>query len=421
MALIDFEDLLKNTMGLDAASIGSASVERAVRLRMDVLGLRANSYWQHVCGSPGELQELIEAVVVPETWFFRAPEAFAALVRLVAREWRPSAPSSMLRVLSIPCSTGEEPYSIVMSLLDAGFPRHWLHVDAVDISAHALARAARGVYGANSFRGVELGFRERYFRRTAKGYTPADWLRGIVNFRDGNLASPGFSAGEEPYDVIFCRNLLIYFDCSTQERSMKTLARLLTPRGLLFVGPAEAYLASRNGFAAVDRGMSFAFCKTGAMHANSLHSHPTPAGRRAQEGLTPRRAPNINVVSVPAPAPDGPRVDKLEIARKLADAGRLEEAAAWCERNLREQGPSSETYYLLGLVRDAVGDRDGATTFYRKAVYLEPEHVEGLMQLALANQTQGDTAAAERLRQRARRVEERPKEAPRDRQEKSGI
>jgi chemotaxis protein methyltransferase WspC len=80
------------------------------------------------------------------------------------------------------------------------------------------------------------------------------------------------------------------------------------------------------------------------------------------------------------------------------------------ENRVYGQGPSSETYYLLGLVRDAIGDRDGAAAFYRKVIYLEPEHVEALMHLALMTETEGDTAAAERLRERARRVEKSAKE-----------
>jgi chemotaxis protein methyltransferase WspC len=110
------------------------------------------------------------------------------------------------------------------------------------------------------------------------------------------------------------------------------------------------------------------------------------------------------------PAPSKPTRVDLETARRMADAGQLEETAAWCKTNLLEQGPSPETYYLLGLVRDAIGDRAGAAEFYRKAIYLEPDHVEGLMHLALATEKQGDIAAAERLRERARRVERRTRE-----------
>src|SRR5690348_15630053 len=121
MAPVDFESLLKNAMGLDTASIGSSCIERAVRHRMATIGLKqTDDYWQEVRRSKYELQELIEAVVVPETWFFRDREAFSALVRLVSEEWRPAHPARVLRLLSAPCSTGEEPYSMVMSLLDGG-------------------------------------------------------------------------------------------------------------------------------------------------------------------------------------------------------------------------------------------------------------------------------------------------------------
>ena len=92
MAQVDFENLLKNAMGLDAPSIGSAAIERAVRLRMATLGVKqTDDYRQQLRSSADELQELIEAVVVPETWFFRDREAFATLVRLVTEEWRPAS------------------------------------------------------------------------------------------------------------------------------------------------------------------------------------------------------------------------------------------------------------------------------------------------------------------------------------------
>ena len=156
MAPIDFEKVLKQAMGLDAVSIGSTTIERAVRVRMADLGLgRREDYWQQLHDSTDELQELIETVVVPETWFFRDREAFGALVRLVTEEWLPAHPAGILRLLSVPCSTGEEPYSIVMALLDGGVSLERFQVDAVDISARALAQARRGVYGMNSFRGAE--------------------------------------------------------------------------------------------------------------------------------------------------------------------------------------------------------------------------------------------------------------------------
>src|ERR1700686_360801 len=223
MANLDFGTLLKETMGLDPASVGSSTIERAVRLRMAGAGIgRLEDYWQQVRSSKDELQELVEAVVVPETWFFRDREAFAVLVRLATEEWLPTHGTAALRALSVPCSTGEEPYSMVMALLEGGFSREWIQVDAVDISSRALARAKLGEYGPNSFRGEDLDFRTRYFRQTARGYSVAKWLSDMVTFRQGNLLSAELNFGQEPYDVIFCRNLLIYFDGPTQERIMRT-------------------------------------------------------------------------------------------------------------------------------------------------------------------------------------------------------
>src|ERR1700733_8174949 len=217
MVEYDFENLLKETMGLDSASVGSATIENSVRLRMYSLGCKQREeYWKRLHTSDDELQELIEAVVLPETWFFRDRDAFASLARLISEEWLPNHPTAVLRLLSGPCCTGEEPYSMVMALLDAGVSRDRFQIDAVDISVRALARARSGVYGMNSFRGDDLTFRDRYFERTPNGYCLPKSIREMVGFHYGNLLSSDFRAGSALYDIIFCRNVLIYFDRNTQ-------------------------------------------------------------------------------------------------------------------------------------------------------------------------------------------------------------
>src|ERR1035437_6136784 len=147
-----FEHLLRKTIGLDAESIGSTSIQRAVRLRMRGLGLRRLEDCEQLLErSRAEWNELVESVIVTETWFFRDPALLAAFVRLVLEEWLPAHPAAPVRVLSLPCASGEEPYSLAMVLLDASVAPERFQIDAIDISARALAHAARGIYGRNSF------------------------------------------------------------------------------------------------------------------------------------------------------------------------------------------------------------------------------------------------------------------------------
>lgn len=413
MDVAPFEQLLKQAMGLDAASIGSAVVRRAVQERLAACQLPdAQAYLERLGSSAHELQELIEAVVVPETWFFRDPASFAALARLVGEDGRAAQGPMDLRLLSVPCATGEEPYSMAMALLDAGFPESALRIDAVDISTRALARAQRAVYGRNSFRGSDLAFRDRYFAETAGGHSPVDAVRRPVRFRHGNLLD-GLMAEAELYDVIFCRNVLIYFDRATQDRAIAVLKRLLKPRGWLFVGPSETALLSDHGFISAKLPLAFAFHKgpaaagdakmLRAVHApDTAVRRPTPVvAAPFPSAARPRLVPTP--VAKPRPVATAEAPTGIDRARRLADQGHLAEAAAHCEAHLRQHGPSSEVFHLLGLVRDASGNAEDAAEQYRKALYLEPDHHEALIHLALLLRKRGDEAGAQRLQRRASR------------------
>ncbi len=405
MPLSDIEQLLWRSMGLDSASVGTSTVERAVYERLRYCGLpTVDAYWEHLRDSASELQELIEAVVVQETWFFRDEESFGALGRLVVEILRDRL-TDVLRFLSVPCSTGEEPYSMAMALRDAGLPNRQMTIDAVDISARALAYARRGIYGRNSFRSQNLAFKERYFHPVSEGYAVADWMSEVVTFHQGNLVSGQFPFPITPYDVIYCRNLLIYFDRSTQERVMQTLHSLLAPAGILFVGHAEAFLAASSGFTAVSAA-SFAFRKSPAKTPKTTGQ----AMRRTQvhKQSVPAVLPRIKLDTPRALEPVQTALLNLAAAQRLADQGKLQEAGRCCERILSQQGPSADIYHLLGVVRDADGKRDLAAECYRRAVYLDPNHVEALTHLALLSDIEGDSTAAQRLRVRAQRAGARP-------------
>jgi chemotaxis protein methyltransferase WspC len=412
MSLPQIIALLRETIGLDVASVGISLVERAVKRRVGANDLRdISQYATLLQRSEPELQSLVEAVVIPETFFFRYAESFDALRKIVEQQF--FFGTQKMRALSIPCSTGEEPYSIAMTLLDAGLSNERFQIDAIDINEHLLDIARKGQFGSNSFRGSELKFRNQYFHQTNAGFRLCERVRQSVTFEQGNLLEERFRSGGEPYDFIFCRNLLIYFYTEAQSQALENLRPLLTADGLLFVGSAETGLLTQHRFSSVKLPMAFAFRKT-----ESVTSDRPRKVKQAKVG-SPARAHRNEAFRKPhLPIPERAvaetvkhqnKFGDLAFAEQLADKGQLGAAAEICEFSLREQGPSARAFHLLGLIRDSAGDQHQASEFYRKALYLEPDHYDVLIHLALLKEKSGDVIAATALKNRADRVLERTK------------
>jgi chemotaxis protein methyltransferase WspC len=408
-----FFDFLKETIGLDVTSVGPAIIERAVRQRSIVSqAVSADEYWRTLQGSRDEQQALIEAVIVPETWFFRYPESFATLAKLASKRLSEINNLRALRILSLPCSTGEEPYSIAMALLDAGLKPHQFKVDGMDVSPLSVDKARRALYGKNSFRGDDIAYRDRHFTAVGDGYRLDPRVEEQVRLQVANLLDPGLLAGEPPFDFVFCRNLLIYFDQPTQKQVFEVLKRLTHVDGVLFIGPAEGSLLGRLGMRSIGIAQSFAFSRQATPDPEPLPAFvpaplPVPQPLRKPAPAPVRSRPFASVVPLPsAPKTSGSDTTVLlaNIAA-LANAGKSAEARAACESYLRSHEPAAQVFYWLGLLSDVAGNVLEAQGFYRKALYLEPQHPDALMHLAALLQAQGDSAGARRLQERAARSE----------------
>ncbi|MFJ4195903.1 CheR family methyltransferase [Pseudomonas sp. NPDC089534] len=406
---------LKERIGLDVASVGPAIIERAVRQRITLSqSATAEEYWQILQGSRDEQQALIEAVIVPETWFFRYPESFATLGKLARKRLGELNGMRALRILSLPCSTGEEPYSIAMALLDAGLKPHQFKVDGMDVSPMSVEKARRALYGKNSFRGQDLAFRDRHFSAEQDGYRVNDPVREQVRWQTGNVLDPALLAGEPTFDFVFCRNLLIYFDQPTQRLVFELLKRLTHVDGVLFIGPAEGSLLGRLGMRSIGIPQSFAFSRQDDPQPEPLpakFAHPLPAPLpvrqpiRSAPAAPVRQRPFAPVTPLPVAGKGVPSDASALLAdiAGLANEGKSAEARAACERYLRTHEPVAQVFYWLGLLSDVAGNALEAQGHYRKALYLEPQHPEALMHLAALLQAQGDGAGARRLQERAAR------------------
>ncbi len=406
-----FFDFLKERIGLDVTSVGPAIIERAVRQRTTLSqAAHADEYWQLLQGSRDEQQALIEAVIVPETWFFRYPESFATLGKLARQRLAELNNMRALRILSLPCSTGEEPYSIAMALLDAGIKPHQFKVDGMDVSPLSVDKARRALYGKNSFRGQDLDYRDRHFSAEQDGHRVNETVREQVRLQVGNVLDPTLLATEPAFDFVFCRNLLIYFDQPTQQQVFEVLKRLTHVDGVLFIGPAEGSLLGRLGMRSIGIAQSFAF---------SRQSHPQPEPMPISKPValpvsqpirsTPPPPVRNRPFAAPTPLPVTSKSANPDAATllaniaALANEGKSAEARAACDQYLRSHEPVAQVFYWLGLLSDVAGLTLEAQGFYRKALYLEPQHPEALMHLAALLQAQGDSVGARRLQERAAR------------------
>ena len=414
-AIERIEAMLYDTIGLDPTTVGSSLVERAVNRRMLATGEASSAtYASRLATERQELQELVEEVVIPETYFFREPEALDAIAQRVARQPR-TAP---LRILSAPCSTGEEPYSIAMTLLEAGIPASAFAIDAVDVSREAVRRARAAVYRKNAFRGTTSGL--GFFDVVGEEHRLQARVRQLVKVTQANLLDAGFDPPHASYDIIFCRNLLIYFDTATQARVLEALTRVLVPGGLLVVGAADTFAVRRAGFtplAGAER--AFLFVRASEVETETA---PIEAPRKAKRStratravrgdtrthLVPRPAKRTMRAEAASPpvssAEPGPPAGVAAIVT-LANAGRFDDAIRLAESALALDSENAELHALAGMMHSARRDDTRAEQSYRRALYIDPQNADALAHLAVLVEHRGDTVAASRLRARAQRTD----------------
>jgi chemotaxis protein methyltransferase CheR len=186
-----------------------------------------------------EWSDLASALSNNETYFFRERAQLKALADGIVDEFL--GRSTRVRLWSAACSSGEEAYSLAMTLLESGkLLDSQLSIRATDISTRVLEIAERGFYRALSFRATEPAMIERWFHPQGDGFVIDDRIKRLVGFGRLNLLDAPRIAGEGPFDAIFCRNVLIYFDKPTQKRVVESFAKALRPGGYLFLGHAES-------------------------------------------------------------------------------------------------------------------------------------------------------------------------------------
>ena len=233
-----------------------ALVTARVGKRMRELGLKDDrEYLNRVLDDPDgeEIVHLLDVISTNVTSFFRENAHFDFFAETIS-QWY-SQGQRKFRFWCAAASTGEEPYSIAMTLLNKiGTRAADIKILATDISTRALARCAEGVYSKQKLSGVPQAFMDRFFKVNHEGkesvFEVKNELRNIIAFTRLNLSKPPFPM-QGPMDAIFCRNVMIYFDNFVRKNLLAECYRLLKPDGFLFVGHAESLTGLLSGFKSV--------------------------------------------------------------------------------------------------------------------------------------------------------------------------
>jgi chemotaxis protein methyltransferase CheR len=205
-----------------------------------------------------EWRRVMDAFSVQETYFWREFDQIKALVDRIVPDWF-RAGQRPLRIWSAACATGEEPSSIVMALNEGGWGRHPVEIYASDASEAALTKARAGVYRERSFRTLPAALRAKYFEKSAEGDVLRREVSSRINYRWANLMDPESFSDLPEMDVIFCRNVFIYFSPPGITRVVSSFSNRLSQRGHLFVGASESLLKLTSEFDLHEIGGAFVY------------------------------------------------------------------------------------------------------------------------------------------------------------------
>ncbi len=352
-------------------------------------------YYEQLTSLPDremELRRLLDHLSVQDTQFFRNLPQFDALRKYVIPEivQRKSNGHRNLRFWSAGCSTGQEPYSLAMAVLDV-LPDadSWnIQILGTDLSENSLAMAERGWYQERKLTGIDRNHRERYFRESDGGYVVAEPLRRMVHFARHNMVTDSLPISIfGTCDIVFCRNVIIYFTHETAKYVIEHFFDILNPGGYLFLGHSETLWKMSAKYSLVEMGDAFIYKKSLPRSIEGrrfipdrrLRELPLPpdvvTDRRVEGGRRNVRQAKDLVMSKNPEIDSGtsetkpPRADPLIMkARASIDLGGYEKAIELLNDAVKQNGDTVEVHFLLGLAHERGNDLELAVEAFRRAI-----------------------------------------------------
>lgn len=431
-----FRDLIEERCGLHFDESQRASLAASLNARMQQLGVAAmGEYYERLRNHSmpaidHEFRKLINLVTVTETCFFRDPSQFRllrshilpALMTERKKGLHPlfSPEEKTLRIWSAGCSSGEEAYSIALTLWDMGlylaYPDWKFEIVGTDLNTQVLQKAGRGVYSARALRNVEGSWLKRYFQREGSDFRLNDEIRRCVQFEFGNLTQTPMPTNG-PQDVVFCKNVAIYFRSDVTRQLVRGLHDTLAPGGYLVLGHSESLWQMAEGFDLVEHDRAYSYRKiTPAASTTSnvapvrsafrrttdvepdIRLRPEATSAHYDQCLTAFRADDWDAVesslidlirSCPTFVPG-----QLLLGGVYAHRARYDEALAQAESVLRISLLEPRAHLLLGMIAARQGRIDDALQSLRRALYLDDSLALAHFWLGNLYRDRGDIARA---------------------------
>jgi chemotaxis protein methyltransferase CheR len=400
--VVGLATILKERVGLNIRPDGHSALRISMMARLEDAEPPAgdpDGYLELLQSPPGdeELRRLLPLVTVGKTSFFRDERQFGALEAILPTLLtRARAGGRRVAIWSAGCATGEEPYSIAMTAAEAGAGPNEIEILATDVNPEAVAFAARGSYEARRVREVKEPYLSRYFDREGERYVARAGLRRLIAaIRPHNLVSSIFPrAGEGGgWDVIFCRNVIIYFDTSTTQQVLTQFHSALAPGGYLFLGYSESLFRLFEGFELTEVTGAFVYRRpesgavvrpvppstpSGRPHLVPMPSAPPPVRHLRLAPPEPSHTPVPLPPEVYAPSVEPPLAPQeyLDAAVALFADGRFGAARELLERLLERGGEGLAVRLTLANLYGILRQADSAHRCYLAALALEPLSAE---------------------------------------------
>ncbi len=391
--------LIEDASGFVIVDGRLGALEEFARERVDSAGFSdMESYVQSLRrhGDSDELRRLLSQFTIKESYLFRGRAQFDALAETVLSEITARRRGRRVRVWCAGCARGEEAATLAIVLADHAVVGDWRwSILATDVDEAALSEARTGLFGSRAVARVPPDRLQRHFKVRGDLFELDPDLRARMEFRRVNLAEQPLELEGEVFDVIFLRNVLIYFRPEVQRRVIAAVGNVLADDGLLFLGPSESLLHLESGLQARDLGGAFCYGHRGRGRLDAVTAQVTGTTPPIADGTTTNPDPG-RTQSLMA-GDDGPTIGvRLEKMIGYLEKDNVHGALDAIDEVRTRFPENAMTHGLEGIARERTGDLDAAVLSYRAALYLDPEMGEIRFLLARCLRTLGREASAAR-------------------------